>query len=34
MGISHAEFAAGRILREWLLIDDVALWMQILAPQT
>ena len=33
MGISHAEFAAGRILREWLLIDEVAVWMQVLAPQ-
>jgi SnoaL-like polyketide cyclase len=32
MGISHAEFAADRILREWLLMDDVAQWMQILAP--
>jgi len=32
MGISHAEFAAGRILREWLLIDEVAVWMQVLAP--
>lgn len=32
MGISHAEFDANRVLREWHLIDDVALWMQILAP--
>jgi predicted ester cyclase len=31
MGISHAEFVADRVLREWLLVDDVALWMQILA---
>lgn len=31
MGICHAEFAAGRILREWLLIDEVAVWMQVLA---
>lgn len=30
LGISHAEFQAGRLLREWVLIDDVALWMQVL----
>ena len=30
LGISHAEFEAGRLLREWLLIDDVATWMQVL----
>jgi predicted ester cyclase len=34
MGIVHAEFAQGRVLREWVLIDDVALWMQVLVPQT
>lgn len=34
LGISHAEFINGRIVREWVLMDDVALWMQILAPQT
>ena len=34
LGISHAEFVDGRIVREWLLIDDVALWMQILAPHS
>lgn len=33
LGISHAEFINGRIVREWVLMDDVALWMQILAPQ-
>lgn len=30
LGISHAEFENGRLLREWLLIDDVAVWMQVL----
>ena len=30
MGINHAEFYRGRVLREWVLIDEVALWMQIL----
>lgn len=30
MGINHAEFWQGRVLREWVLIDEVALWMQIL----
>ena len=33
MGINHAEFFDGRVLREWVLLDDVALWMQVLAPQ-
>ena len=32
LAIVHAEFCQGRILREWVLIDDVALWMQILTP--
>ena len=31
MGINHAEFLNGRVLREWVLVDDVALWMQVLA---
>ena len=30
LGICHAEFEAGRLLREWVLIDDVAVWMQVL----
>ena len=32
LGITHAEIdhARGRILREWVLVDEVALWMQIL----
>ena len=33
MGIVHAEFIHGRVVREWVLIDDVAIWMQILTPQ-
>ena len=34
LGITHAEVdhARSRILREWVLIDEVALWMQILSP--
>jgi ketosteroid isomerase-like protein len=36
LGITHAEIdtrpGRERILREWILIDDVALWMQLLAP--
>ena len=31
MGINHVEFYNGRALREWVLIDDVAVWMQVLA---
>lgn len=34
LGINHAEFWRGRALREWVLLDDVALWMQVLAPAT
>ena len=30
MGINHAEFAGRKVLREWVLIDEVALWMQVL----
>ncbi|MEO6623332.1 MAG: ester cyclase [Burkholderiaceae bacterium] len=33
LGILHAEFRQGRVMREWVLIDDVAIWMQILGPQ-
>ena len=32
LGITHAEIFRGRILREWVLVDEVALWMQLLAP--
>ncbi len=32
LGINHAEFVDGSAIREWVLIDDVALWMQVLAP--
>ena len=34
LGITHAEVdhARGCILREWVLVDEVALWMQILSP--
>ena len=34
LGITHAEVdhARSRILREWVLIDEVALWMQLLTP--
>lgn len=30
MGISHARFAGGKITAEWVLVDEVALWKQIL----
>ena len=34
LGITHAEVdhTRGRILREWVLVDEVALWMQVLSP--
>ena len=31
MGINHVEVAGGKVLREWVLIDEVALWMQVLS---
>lgn len=34
LGIVHAELIQGRVVREWVLIDDVAIWMQVLLPQT
>ena len=33
LGISHAELEQGRVVREWVLIDDVALWMQVLSAK-
>ncbi|MEK0417321.1 MAG: hypothetical protein RI949_1327 [Pseudomonadota bacterium] len=33
MGISHAEFENGQVVREWHLIDDVAIWMQVLGKR-
>ncbi len=30
MGINHAEIFGGKVLREWVLVDEVALWMQVL----
>ena len=30
MGINHAEIVGGKVLREWVLSDEVALWMQVL----
>jgi predicted ester cyclase len=33
MGINHVEFYKNRVLREYVLIDEVALWMQLLQPQ-
>ncbi len=31
MGINHAEMVHGKVIREWVLVDDVALWMQVLS---
>lgn len=32
LAIQHLEWVAGRIRRQWLLIDELALWMQLLRP--
>ena len=29
MGICHAEIVGGKILREWVLVDELAIWRQI-----
>ena len=31
LGITHAEIVDGRVLREWILVDEIALWMQVLS---
>jgi len=33
LGITHLEIEEGLIVREWVLIDEVANWMQVLSPQ-
>lgn len=33
LGINHAELLDGKVLREWVLVDDIALWMQVLIAQ-
>lgn len=33
MGINHVELVGGKVLREWVLVDEVALWMQVLRAQ-
>jgi hypothetical protein len=33
LGMVHAEFVKGRVVREWVLLDEVAIWMQILAQR-
>jgi predicted ester cyclase len=33
LGITHVEFQDDRVVREWHLIDDVAIWMQLLSPR-
>ena len=31
LGITHAEIVDGCVLREWVLVDEIALWMQVLS---
>ena len=33
LGITHAEIERGLVVREWVLIDEVANWMQVLTPR-
>lgn len=33
MGLSHAEFVDGRIHREWMVVDEVSVWKQIVAHE-
>lgn len=32
LGISHAEIERNQVVREWIVFDEVALWMQVLQP--
>ncbi len=32
MGFTHAEILDGRVARQWVITDEVAIWKQILAP--
>ena len=34
LGIVHAEFVQAKVVREWVLLDDVATWMQVLTAQS
>ncbi|MFM8637742.1 MAG: ester cyclase [Betaproteobacteria bacterium] len=34
LGITHLEIESGVVVREWVLIDEVATWMQMLSPRT
>lgn len=34
LGINHADIEHGKVMREWVLIDDVAVWMQVLEVQS
>jgi hypothetical protein len=34
LGITHLELEDGLAVREWVLIDEVANWMQVLSPQS
>jgi predicted ester cyclase len=34
LGINHADIEHGKVVREWVLIDDVAVWMQVLKVQS
>ena len=33
MGLSHAHITSGRVMSEWLMTDEVAIWKQIFAHQ-
>ena len=33
LGINHVEIVNGRVVREWALVDELALWMQILTAK-
>jgi predicted ester cyclase len=33
LGIAHADIDHERVVREWVLVDDIAVWMQVLQPR-
>ena len=33
MGLSHAQIVDGRVRQEWIAVDEVVIWKQIIAHQ-
>ena len=33
MGLSHAQIVHGRVQQEWIMVDEVIIWKQIIAHE-